>query len=160
GYGCIFYYKNPDSCAFLCVFSEAASRQNVERDIKLTKKWLDQFYLYKVSQRKEFVANIPVLYGKDGSIPIVLDRNQFVLISKHCDNNVTKTFKYRTILAAPIGVGESIGCVFYRTSTFQKPIIRKITTSTTIQKTNKIQILCDSIMYLIFGARMVSRSCA
>ncbi|MDR2598397.1 MAG: hypothetical protein LBC25_01610 [Holosporales bacterium] len=154
GYGCIFCYTNSDSCTFLCVFGKAASRQDVVRDIKLTQNWLNQFYLYEVSRRGESVAKIPVLYGKSKSISGVLTEHQSVILSKNCDNNVKKILQYRTILAAPIQGGDSVGTVFYGTSTFQNTLTQEIKADTTVEKANRIRVLFDSILYLIFGPRM------
>jgi D-alanyl-D-alanine carboxypeptidase len=157
GYGCIFCYKNPDSCTFLCVLAKAESRQGVVRDIKLMQNWLNQFYLYQVSRRGEPVATIPVLYGRPSFISAVLPEPQLVLLSKNCDNNVKKILQYRTILPAPIQDGDEVGVVFYGTSTFQNTFTQKIKAATTVEKTGRIQVLCDSILYLIFGPRRIFR---
>ncbi|MDR1034834.1 MAG: hypothetical protein LBL32_02780 [Holosporales bacterium] len=154
GYGCIFCYKNPDSCTFLCVFGRAKSRQNIVRDINFIRNWLDQFYLYEVSRRGELIATIPVLYGKVTAIPVVLSKRQLILLSKNCDDNVTKTSRYRTIVAAPIRDGDIVGLIFYGTSTFQNVLSQDLKASTTVEKTNIARILFDSIRYLIFGPKM------
>ncbi|MDR1475811.1 MAG: hypothetical protein LBI20_00625 [Holosporales bacterium] len=156
-HSCVLWYKNENSCTFLCILYGATSKQGLEQDIKLVSKWLDQFYLYKLSQQGEEIATIPVFYGKKNFVRVVLPEDHFVVLSKKESNNATKIVRYRTAFGAPIHSEDSAGCIFYKISTFQNFIIRNLQINTVIDKTNRFRTLCDSVNYLIFGAGKMSK---
>jgi D-alanyl-D-alanine carboxypeptidase len=119
--------------------------------MKAISGWLDQFFIRKISGRGEAVATIPVFYGRSNEVDITLQDDHFLLLSRNCNNNVTKVFRYRTALQAPVAAGFPVGWAFYKTGVFQNWISKTITASAAVKKANRWKTICDSISYVIFG---------
>jgi hypothetical protein len=151
GDSCVFYYRNKNSCVFICALSGASSQEALLADMKLLSKWLDQFFIYKILQQQELVSQIPVFYGMDSRLEIRIPENHKILLSERHNNNVTRIFRYRTALAAPVQAGDIVGWVFYKSVIFQNPTIKEIRSDRNIEKANWLCVLLDSAMYLIFG---------
>ena len=151
GIGCVFKHKTKSNCNFFCAIYGSNSEEDLYRDIKLIKLWLEQFFLFKVSEKDEIVANIPVLYSLAKMFPIKFQDDNFVLISKKCSKNVIKTVRYKTILKAPIRENTNVGTSFYKTSTFDNFIQKPILIKDRIDKGSRWSAIMDSIHYIIFG---------
>jgi hypothetical protein len=151
GFSCICYYENKNACGFLTGLGGADSLENLMKDVEVLSKWLDQFFLYRISRQQEFIAQIPVFYGQSSVLDSKVSENHWILLSRNHGRNATRIFRYRTALAAPIHAGDVIGWVFYKSAVFSNPIVKHLESTHSIQKAGRLKILLDSMMYLIFG---------
>lgn len=157
GVGCAFMYQNPIGARFVCVMYGEESIKNATTDSKKISEWLDQFYECKISVNTEEGIQIPVIYGTARSIQFDVPSACNLLLSKTCSRKINRIIRYRTIVKAPIKVGDELGFVFYQTDLFKNPIVKIIRSNKKIAKTNWIRCIRDSIMYLIFGPTMYSK---
>ncbi|MDR0630809.1 MAG: hypothetical protein LBF70_02140, partial [Holosporales bacterium] len=103
-HGCMFVYNNLNLCEFTCVLYGASSEEGLKSDIDILKSWLDQFFTHRVSRNGEYIAEIPVFYGRLNKLNLNLSEEHFLLFSCKCRNEVTKVFRYRTALQAPVEI--------------------------------------------------------
>lgn len=157
GVGCAFMYQNPRGARFVCVMYGEESIENTTTDSKKISDWLDQFYGCKISENTEDGIQIPVIYGTARSVQFDVPSTCNLLLAKICSRKINWIIRYRTIVKAPIKVGDALGFVFYQTDLFKNPIVKVIRSNKKIAKTNWIRCIRDSIMYLIFGPTMYSK---
>jgi hypothetical protein len=149
--GCMFNYKNTNSCEFTVVLYEFSSKEQAVRDIKSVIQWLDQFFVSRISSDEKAVTKIPVLYGVKESVLFKNLSNRSILLSKKHSNQVTKVIRYRTVIRAPFEIGTELGFVFYFTDLFKNPIVETIVSIERIEKANWTKCILDSICYIVFG---------
>ena len=154
GTGCAFLYKTPNSSEFICLMYGEESEATSLVDAKKICGWLDQFFEYKIPESHEEEINIPVIYGTRHSIHFTEPSKQYILLSKKFSQRVNKIWRYRTIMKAPIGVGDELGYILYQTDIFKNPITKTINANENFEKAGWFKCICDSVMYLIFGSTM------
>ena len=151
-FGCVFKYKNKFNCEFISTLYGYNSEKELLEDIEKITTWLDQFFLYKVSEKNEVFARIPLFFAEINYIELKLKNDHFVLISKRSNKNILKTKKYKTMMGAPIVINTNVGFIFYKTSTFENSTIKPVNIEKKIEKGSRFKVICDSICYIIFGS--------
>jgi hypothetical protein len=150
--GCVFRYRNKNSCEFNCAIYGVFSKEDMSADIKAISKWLDQFFIYAPAKKNELIAKIPVFYGETNEMELRLTDDHFVLLSENYSKNIVKVFRYRATLRAPVLADSPVGWTFYKTDLFQNWITKTIKSSTAIDKSSRFKAIRDSFSYVIFGA--------
>jgi hypothetical protein len=141
-----FSYKNKHQVTFQCFFEDN------EKNIEKLKKWLDQFFLFRVCRKNELICEIQILYSANESVcAITLENDIWVLVSENFNKEVSKTIQHRTILAAPLDRNTTVCRIAIQTNIFQKPYSTAITIGKSIKKSGIFNVFKDSLYYLIFG---------
>lgn len=140
-----FTYKSSNNIDYECRFSSN------ENNIENVKKWLDQFFLFKIQRKGDYLFDIPVLYNKQKKVSICAEKDIWVLISEKHNKNIIKTIRYKTILSAPLEKNSCIGWIIIRSPIFNEPYFYDIRFPMDLEKSGKFSIIKDSINYLIFG---------
>ena len=154
GVGCAFLYQNTNSSEFICLIFGEESENSAMDDARNISSWLDQFFEYKIPKSLAEDITIPVIYGTRPSIHFIDQPEHHILLSKKFSQRVNKIWRYRTIMRAPIHVGDELGYILYQTDIFKNPITKIIKATENIEKAGWFKCICDSVRYLIFGSTM------
>jgi hypothetical protein len=151
GIGCAFSYKNKNEARFICVLYGLLSGKDALNDARLIVKWLDQFFVFQSAKKGDFIAEVPVFYGKQQQAKLEINENHLLLLSKKYPAKVKRILKYISKIAAPIKFEDNLGRIFYLTEIFENPIVKQIKSNGSIKKGGKFKTIIDAFCYVIFG---------
>lgn len=149
GYGCVFVYEHNGK--YTGILYGANSREKVLNDVKNITNWLKQFYILDISNIKQNLIEIPVLYGNEKKIELV-ERKQKVLTSKFTSGKIERTYHYKAVACAPIKKGDILGTVFYSSEIFKNPIKIPLISLKYVKRSGILNRILDTIHYIIFGS--------
>lgn len=147
--GCCFYYKNPNGIIFIGIIY-GLSIEELISDVLKIKAWLDQFFEVNASNKNSKEIKIPILYGCQHEINLGAISHK-ILMSNKLPKKIEKIIRYRTIVRAPVNIGDDLGVVFYCIDLFQNPIVKVIRSKREIKQATWFKCIYDSFLYLIFG---------
>ncbi|MBQ8651265.1 MAG: hypothetical protein IJ481_01915 [Alphaproteobacteria bacterium] len=149
--GAIFKYRPTKDCTFIILLYGANSKDSLICDINALSQWLSQFYTFKITYKKYKFTDINVFYGKDSYLAPRVSEDHFILMSRNYPKTIERNISVIKNISAPIENNFIIGSITYKTFLFEKPIIKKITTTKKIKKGNIFKVIADSIKFLIYG---------
>jgi D-alanyl-D-alanine carboxypeptidase len=157
GVGCAFSIKNKNGARFACILYGLLSEKDALNDAKLIAKWLDQFFIFQSAKKGDFIAEVPVFYGKQRQIKLEINEDHFLLMSEKYSTKIRKTERYVAKIAAPVKIGDDLGRIFYLTEVFENPVTKRINSRQSIMKGGKLQAITDTFYYVIFGTTVPTK---
>ena len=145
-----YKYKNVNKCNFIIVlyYNEYYVDQ-IQQDKEYINKWLDMFYISKVSCIKCHFASTRIIYA-DGvhNVPATLKKDIQIITTKRCA--IKKVLRYKSSVKAPVHFYTKIGSLNIY-SIFVNPISIPIYAHVNVKKTTVYKRILESIRILIFG---------
>ncbi|MDR2666864.1 MAG: hypothetical protein LBB34_01960 [Holosporales bacterium] len=157
GVGCAFFIKNKNGAEFICVLYGLLSEKDALSDARLIAMWLEQFFVFQAAKKGDFIAEIPVFYGKQPKINLEINEDHLLLMSKKYQTKITRTIKHIAKIAAPINVDDEFGQIFYLTEIFENPVVKRIKSCQAVMKGSKLQTIIDAFYYVIFGTTVQTK---
>ncbi len=148
----VFAYTNKYKCVFKIALSGINTIEQFQEDQRKIFDWLDQFFIFKVCGKDEFLAQIPVIYGNITSIDMLTNDSIMAILSDRHPNKLTKTIVYRSIIKAPFDQNTKLGSLKVLTNTFEHSLTFDIFATKSAGEGNRWKTFSDSIKYLIFGS--------
>ena len=153
GYGMVAYCVQNGRPILLVINGLPTEREREKEVLRLIQWAYSGFENFEVFGDGQIVKNIPLWYGVDHNVPVVLEKPLIVSIPNRPNLLKIKAF-YNNCLVAPLKKGQVVGRLVVTHPHFVEPVEVALICGKTVELANPFKQLLDSLQYLFWGTRM------
>jgi hypothetical protein len=150
GITAVIQYVNDSNCKFTVAISGINAEPELLLNVSKIKAWLNGFSKRIVYKKGTVIARIPVLYGEQDEVDIVVVQDLSVILPKISrDIRLKKDLLYKSFVVAPVGKGHTVGNV--NVAIGQWNCSSDLVTDDGIARVKMIGTMVDSLKYIFMG---------
>ncbi|MDR0630453.1 MAG: hypothetical protein LBF70_00185 [Holosporales bacterium] len=150
GITAVIQHTNDRNCKFTIAISGLNVESELFANIGKIKAWLNNFSKASICKKGTVIARIPVLYGEQEEVDVVVGDDLNIVFPKTSKNmQVKKDILYKSFVVAPVNIGTAVGNINITTGTGSYSIDLK--TNSEVDRGNRIQTMTKSIEYIFWG---------